>query len=304
MTIAVWLRLGTFALITVALLAGYGAAHVAAALGVLVVALAAHAAFVTVSFVVSRRHAWKAQELPGLLATIAMVWQEWLAHLVLFCAIQPFDKFWMGNDAPAPGKVSVLLVHGYMCNRGIWWRIAGRLKAAGLAIATVNLEPARGDIESFAEQLHTRIEALCSDRPAAKVVIITHSMGGLVARAYLRRHGGARVVQLITLGAPHHGTWVAYYGIGTNARQMQPDSAWLRDLAQSDPGTPTLSVWSALDNFVAPQDSSRLAGAREQVLLALGHLAMLFSPRVLEILLSELSYHGRSLEVNAAQELR
>jgi len=117
-------------------------------------------------------------------------------------------------------------------------------------------------------------------------------MGGLVARAYLRRHSGARIIQLITLGSPHHGTWIAYYGVGKNARQMQPDSAWLLDLAQSDPGTPTLSVWSALDNFIAPQDSSRLAGAREKILPALGHLAMLFSPVVLEILLNELSHRG------------
>jgi triacylglycerol lipase len=292
MTIAFWLRVSALVLIAVALLAGYCAAHAVAALGVVVVALAAHAAFVAASFVVSRRHARKAQELPGLLGTIPIFWHEWLAHLVFFCAIQPFDKFWIGNDAVAPGKIPVLLVHGYMCNRGIWWPIVGRLKAAGFAIGTVNLQPARGDIESFAEQLHARIEALCTDTQAAKVVIVTHSMGGLVARAYLRRHGGSRIIQLITLGSPHHGTWISYYGVGKNARQMQPDSAWLRDLAQCDLGTSTLSVWSALDNFVAPQDSSRLAGARERVLPALGHLAMLFSPLVLEILFTELSHYG------------
>jgi len=291
--IAFWLRIGALALIAVALLAGYRAADPAVAvLGVIFVALAVHAAFVAASFVLSRRHAWKPQELPGLLATVPMFWREWLAHLVLFCAIQPFDKAWMGRYASVPGKTPVLLVHGYMCNRGIWWWIARKLRAAGIAIATINLEPPRGDIESFAEQLHARIEALCTDTQAQKVALVAHSLGGLVARAYLRRHGSARVAQLVTLGSPHHGTWIAYFGVGENARQMRPDSAWIRDLGQCDPGVPVLSVWSAADNFIAPQDSSRLAGAREKIMPALGHLAMLFSPVVLEILLNELSHPG------------
>jgi triacylglycerol lipase len=291
--IAFRLRVIALAIVAVALLAGYRAAHPAAAvLGVVGAVLVVHAVFVAASFVVSRRHAWKTQSLPGLLATVAIFWREWLAHLVLFFIIQPFDRAWMGRDAAVPGKMPVLLVHGYMCNRGIWWWIAKRLKAAGLAIATVNLEPPGGDIDDFAEQLHARIEALCAETQSAQIALVCHSMGGLVARAYLRRHRGARIARLVTLGSPHHGTWIAYYGVGENARQMEPDSAWIRDLAQSEPGAPTLSVWSPVDNFVAPQDSSRLAGARERTVPALGHLAMLFSPLVLEILLNELAHRG------------
>ncbi len=38
---------------------------------------------------------------------------------------------------------------------------------------------------------------------ASQVVLVGHSMGGLVARAYLRRYGGAKVRRLITIGTPH-----------------------------------------------------------------------------------------------------
>ncbi|MGZ6007018.1 MAG: hypothetical protein ACXWKS_06130, partial [Rhizomicrobium sp.] len=58
----------------------------------------------------------------------------------------------------------------------------------------------------------------------------------------------------------------------------------------SDPRVPVLSVWSPADNFVAPQDSSRLANARESIVPALGHMSTLFSPAILEILLVELAY--------------
>jgi pimeloyl-ACP methyl ester carboxylesterase len=37
-------------------------------------------------------------------------------------------------------------------------------------------------------------------------------MGGLVARAYLARHGAGRVAKLVTMGSPHHGTSLARLG--------------------------------------------------------------------------------------------
>ena len=49
------------------------------------------------------------------------------------------------------------------------------------------------------DQLHDRIKR------AGKVNIVTHSHGGLVAREYLRKHGGELVENLITLGTPHKG---------------------------------------------------------------------------------------------------
>jgi len=49
------------------------------------------------------------------------------------------------------------------------------------------------------DQLHDRI------RRAGKVNIVAHSHGGLIAREYLRKHGGELVDHFITLGTPHKG---------------------------------------------------------------------------------------------------
>ncbi len=46
-----------------------------------------------------------------------------------------------------------------------------------------------------------------------KVVLVAHSMGGLVARAYLRRYGTGQVDKLITMGTPHRGAPKAYYAL-------------------------------------------------------------------------------------------
>ncbi len=216
---------------------------------------------------------------------------EWLATLVLFFVIQPLERWWMGSEAlglrrtPQP---PLLLIHGYFCNRGVWWWLRRGLRAQGRGVATIDLEPPLASIEELAEGLDARIRSLMAETGAERVVLVGHSMGGLAARAYMRRHGSARVAKLITLGTPHHGTQLARIGLGRNAREMTPGSAWIRELAEAEPlPVPALSVWSTRDNYVMPQDSSRLAGAREVVLPSLGHLAMAFSPRILEILLNE-----------------
>jgi triacylglycerol lipase len=217
---------------------------------------------------------------------------ECLAALALFVLFQPFERWWMAPDAPrrqSPGRTPVLLIHGYLCNRGLWWWLRRGLEARGVATATVDLEPPLSGIDDLAESLHARMQALRPETGGDRVVLIGHSMGGLVARAYMRRYGVEGVAKLITLGSPHHGTELARFAIGQNAREMQPDSHWIRELSKAEPPpVPTINVWSARDNFVAPQDSSRLAGAQEIVLPVPGHLSMVFSPEILEILVREL----------------
>jgi len=187
------------------------------------------------------------------------------------------------------------LVHGYLCNRALWLWLRRRLRQDAIPVATVNLEPLFGGIDGFAEQLDARIEALLAETGADRVVLVTHSMGGLVARAYLRRYGAGRVARLIALAAPNAGTEVARVALGRNAREMEPNSVWLRRLAADEPQlVPTLSIWSEADEIVVPQDSSRLSRTSEKVLPALGHLAMVFSSEVADILRAELANQSRN----------
>jgi len=217
---------------------------------------------------------------------------EWLVFLAVFVLIQPFERWWMGNDTVGRvhnGRPTVLLVHGYACNRGEWWWLRRRLRALGFAVTTINLEPPFADIDCFAGQLHARIEALLAETGVDRVALVAHSMGGLASRAYLRRHGCGRVTTLITLASPHHGTLLARLIPGRNARQMEPGNDWIRQLGDQESfAVPVVSIWGAIDEFMVPQDSSRLAGARDTSFAALGHLSMLFSPAVLQSLQAEL----------------
>ncbi|HUL90182.1 MAG TPA: alpha/beta fold hydrolase [Pseudolabrys sp.] len=295
--IAFWLR-RILAIFAVAALAQYFTPYPkAAALGVIGVFLALHTGIVVASFVVTRRHAARTPAWPslGLLTAISVFLREWLAYLALYVVIQPFEQVWMGDDASgraAPGTIPVLLIHGYLCNRSAWWWLRRKLRVNAFTTATINLEPPLGSIDVFADQLHARIETLCADTEASQVSLLGHSMGGLVARAYLRKHGPARIAKLVTLASPHRGTWVARYGIGESAREMEPGSAWMQNLQLSEPGVPTLCIWSPADNFVVPQTSGRIENACDKMVPALGHVTELFSPLVLDILVSELAHRS------------
>lgn len=189
------------------------------------------------------------------------------------------------TDAPP-----VLLVHGYGCNGGYWHVLRALLRREGIRHTTVDLEPVTASIDDFVEPVERAVQALLAATGAPQVVIVGHSMGGLVARAWLRRHGPARVARIVTLATPHHGTGLASFGIGANAQQMRCSSAWLQQLAREDIGLRGLfvSLWSWHDNIIAPQTSCRLPGASNVAFAGMGHVAIGSDPRVLGRVLEEI----------------
>ncbi len=291
--VAARLRL-TLALTIIAAFAAVRACGVASAYAfafAILIVFALHVLMILATFAI----AWPrgAGQKPGFPAASGMIAAECLAYFALFAIVQPFERLFRrgrGQELMPGQKHAVMLVHGYFCNRGLWWWLAARLRAHGLPAKAIDLAPPLGSIDTLAGVLHGQIEACLRESGKEKLMLVTHSMGGLVARAYLKRHGSTRVAKMITLACPHHGTRLAYLGFGRNARQMQPGSAWLCNLSQAGrPPVPAVSIWSAGDNFVAPQTSSRLEGAKDIVLGGLGHLSFAFSRRVLALLIEELS---------------
>jgi pimeloyl-ACP methyl ester carboxylesterase len=205
---------------------------------------------------------------------------------------------------PGSNMPPVLLLHGYGCNSGYWSHLVPRLDAAGISHASVDLEPLTGDIDGYAPLVERAVEALRTATGADKVIIVAHSMGGLVARAWMRACGSARVARVITLGTPHHGTCLAAFGLGLNAAQMRrvaqgraardepPECAWLRALAANEDAAAralVTSIFSHHDNIIAPQTSSELPGARNLAFGGVGHVALGRNPRVLDAVMAEIA---------------
>jgi triacylglycerol esterase/lipase EstA (alpha/beta hydrolase family) len=232
----------------------------------------------------------------GALAWLRLFGEEFAASMLQTSWIMPRAaprQVVYPDSAAAP----VLLLHGYGCNSGYWTHLARLLDAARISYATLDLEPITGDIDDYLPLVERAADRLLAATGAGQLAVVAHSMGGLVARAWLRKHGTARVARVITLGTPHHGTCLASFGVGRNAAQMRRAAGgvecdWLRQLgAGESAATRALitSIYTHHDNIIAPQTSSVLEGARNIELGGVGHVALGRNRRVLARVMDELA---------------
>lgn len=217
-----------------------------------------------------------------------MVVREALALFRLYCWHHLFEA-WLNpygkiEDRPkGKNDLPVIFIHGFFCNGGFWLRIIPALEKAGFGrLYTINLDTPLHGISMHAEALAAAVEEVCGATGADQVVLVGHSMGGIVARTYVQRlDGDARVAAILSLGSPHHGTWHARRAIAPDAREMRIDCAWLNALNRETPKVvPIRSVYSAHDNIVAPQDSARLEHGENVALKGIGHLEMAYHPAI------------------------
>lgn len=277
--------------------------HPAWALGAAVAVLFGHAWALGLEFTLA---AWvnrrEVRPSPRLRTWVRAWWREVRVAPRVFAWRQPFR--WQAlpdAEEPKPGA-AVVLVHGFVCNRGFWLPWLQALRERGTAYATVNLEPVFGPIDDYVPQIEDavrRAERLGSDRP----VLLCHSMGGLAARAWLAAapHHAARVQRVITIGSPHRGTWIGRFSRVANGRQMRVDCDWLCQLAARErdqrgeaPYASFVCWYADTDNIVFPAPTATLPGADNRLVPGAAHVDLAFHPRVMGESLAMLASAGNS----------
>lgn len=182
---------------------------------------------------------------------------------------------------------TVVLVHGYLSNRSVLSPLAAYLRLRGIQqVLSFNYASSAG-VEQSALALRNYLRGHVR---GGRIDLVCHSMGGLVARVYLQELGGARRVdRCITLATPHHGTYGSYWIWSRVGRELRPDSSLLARLQASRAEASSVrfvSLIAGSDNLVFPRVFA--AHEHEIHLADLGHMSMLFSPRVLRIVADQL----------------
>ena len=186
----------------------------------------------------------------------------------------------------------LLLVHGWSLNRGCFWLLRRRLLRDGWGpVCCFEYRSLSLDIEGAAAGLRAAVDRLTQSAGAHQpLALIGHSLGGLVARYYVRRYPAPNVRRIITLGTPHFGTALARARRGAG-HKLAPGSPFLKTLNAADrvpQQFDVIAIQSTFDAMALPPRNAEYPGAFNIRVNNVGHNALLFSSKVYALIAENL----------------
>ncbi len=180
--------------------------------------------------------------------------------------------------AVAQARDPILFVHGWNSSASTWNTVVGRFAADGWTSAELNTwsyNTAQSNATT-AQQLASKVNSVLAATGAARLDLISHSMGGLSTRYYVKNLGGGpKVDEFVSLAGPNHGTGTANLCFwNTSCFEMRPGSSFLNALNSGDetPSTPRYGTWwSPCDEVINPDTSTILSGAANTQTSCLSH---------------------------------
>jgi len=100
------------------------------------------------------------------------------------------------------------------------------IEAPGFATLNLGYASRRKALEQLAEDIHPAIERFAGDIEGS-IHFVGHSMGGLLARAYLARYRPKRLGRVVMLGTPNGGSEIA-----DRLKNFLPYRAWFGPAGQ------------------------------------------------------------------------
>ena len=201
---------------------------------------------------------------------------------------------WLPERSPKPfapgGLPPVILIHGLYHNTSAWFLFRQRLLRAGFGDVRCYgypsfFRPFEAIVEGLVQQALQAAEA----SPTGQVLLVGHSLGGLLSRCVCASPVLAgRIAGILTLGTPHQGSTLAgLLAVGRLGRGLVPGGAVL-EFVRRQPvcAVPGLSLYSPLDGMVLPlsglflEDREKQAGWTEVCLPPVSHVGLLYDPRV------------------------
>lgn len=184
--------------------------------------------------------------------------------------------------AQAAARNPIVFVHGLSSDASSWDDWIADFKADGYSASELDAWSyswSQSNVTT-AQQLATEVQRVLKATGASKVDLVTHSMGALSARYYLKNLGGtAYVDDFVSAAGVNHGTttasWCAW--LYTSCAEMNTGSSFLTALNSGDetPGSVSYaSYWSNCDDALTPDTTAILNGATNVEVGCISHTDM------------------------------
>ncbi len=188
---------------------------------------------------------------------------------------------------PAMAAECVVLLHGLGRTHWSMLLLERELESAGYSVWNEGYPSRSATVEQLAPVVGRAVDA-CRARKSQRIHFVTHSMGGILVRAYFRDHAVAEAGRVVMLAPPNHGSpivdasrerWWFRWFTGPAGQQLgtAPDS-----LPNTLPSLPLeVGIIAARYDAKVPVESTELAGMKEQLVVDSAHTFIMNSPTVI-----------------------
>ncbi len=197
--------------------------------------------------------------------------------------LSPLDLLQQVPAGVRAGDDVVVLIHGFMASAGVFRPMRKALEEAGAKVASFSHAPGEG-VARIAKQL---LRLMAHLPPGARVHLVGHSLGGLVARYYVQElHGARKVTQTISIASPFFGTRHAKHFPFLVGRDLHHESEVLGRLRARahEHDVPHLSLVAEADRVVVPETSAMFPAGEVVSFRDKGHNSLLFDPRSIALI--------------------
>jgi len=209
---------------------------------------------------------------------LSLIAQETFFNVLTLLVI-PFGLINPRRHPRQRGETPILLLHGLFNNRASWFWFKRFLRKEGFNnIATINLSSWHNE-EVLTELVAKKVDELRHRLGVNKVHLVSHSMGGIIARNFIQLRGGAgKVDRCICLGSPHFGSKLTPFTLAPLGHVLIPGSQFLQRLraAPAPSGVRMTNIYPTKDNMTLPNTNTRLPWGEAVELDGMGHTGLIY----------------------------